>query len=482
MPGTRRASLLVALICLSSSRAFADDPYADYRIPDHHWLSWTASVNGSGSHQRGQGVFGLANNGGFSGQGGSGFSAGYDSDAHQLRYNLVLSLSGSRGYASQQQLQPPSTLDQLRRDRNSTENVSGSMFAGVFPWRAPLGFSASLTPALSLNQSWSSTSGSVSTPPRLSRNASSFVVGRYSAQVNLAVGAGFGRVRDATPIYQAQLLERRLRETGVLSGELSAAARERLASLYTLESSVAFAHERPTKYFWRELERLLREDGALGDGGLDAYSVQRLLEPLAFVGSAARPRGFSVGPQVVLSTQRFHSSQGSEVSQAFYQDDTLVASFDTRSPRRRANDRSDFVFTGFAAEFHRPVGMRWQTDAFTRALLSESGERLNVATGASVSWFIADRWYATTSVGHSAFAPGHGTERRVSSWSFVYAASVDYFLEDAWSLRLATELRQSHDSAYSRSESYFIGISRRLAGLLTAPGLFEPMRLTPPTD
>ena len=135
MPGTRRASLLVALLCLSSSRAFADDPYADYRIPDHHWLSWTASVNGSGNHQRGQGLFGLASNGGFSGQGGSGFSAGYDSDAHQLRYNLVLSLSGSRGYASQQQLQPPSTLDQLRRDRNATENLSGSMFAGVFPSR-----------------------------------------------------------------------------------------------------------------------------------------------------------------------------------------------------------------------------------------------------------------------------------------------------------------------------------------------------------
>src|SRR5206468_4021204 len=231
MPGTRRASLLVALLCLSSSRAFADDPYADYRILDHHWLSWTASVNGSGNHQRGQGLFGLANNGGFSGPGGSGFPAGYDSHAHQLRANLVLTLSRSPGYVSQRQIPPPSTPLQLR-----------------------------------------------------------------------------------------------LRETGVLSGELSAAARERLASLYTLESSVAFAHERPTKYFWRELERLLREDGALGDGGLDAYSVQRLLEPLAFVGSAARPRGFSVGPQIVLSTQRFHSSQGLEVSQAFYQDDTLVAS------------------------------------------------------------------------------------------------------------------------------------------------------------
>src|SRR5262249_28380485 len=60
MPGIRRALLLAASLCLPSA-ALADDPYADYRIPDHHWFSWTAGLNGSGSHQRGQGFGGLLN-------------------------------------------------------------------------------------------------------------------------------------------------------------------------------------------------------------------------------------------------------------------------------------------------------------------------------------------------------------------------------------------------------------------------------------
>src|SRR5262249_37886589 len=151
------ALLLAASLCLPS-RALADDPYADYRIPDHRWFSWTAGINGSGNHQRGQGLFGFGNSGGFSGSGGSSVSAGYDSDALQQRYSLNVSLSGSRGYSSQHAFQPPVTQDQLRRDRSSGENVSGSTSVGAFPWKVPLGFSASLSPALSLNQSWTSTS------------------------------------------------------------------------------------------------------------------------------------------------------------------------------------------------------------------------------------------------------------------------------------------------------------------------------------
>ena len=50
---------------------------------------------------------------------------------------------------------------------------------------------------------------------------------------------------------------------------------------------------------------------------------------------------------------------------------------DAAFTRRRTNYRRDAILTGFSAEYHRPVGMRWQTDAFTRALLTENRDRLD---------------------------------------------------------------------------------------------------------
>jgi hypothetical protein len=483
MPGIRRAALLAASLCVSST-ALADDPYADYRIPDHHWLSWTVAASGGGSHQRGQGsTFGFVNSGSFGGSGGTSISGGYDSDALLRSYSLSVSGNGSRDYSSGEQFDGFSSSEQLRRDQRARETVSASASITTYPWSVPLGLTSSLSHSLSLEQSWTSTSSiaTISQARQRSLTGANDASGRYNVYVTATLGTGLGRIRDATPVYQVQILEQRLLGTGALTRELSTGAREKLAALYTIESSLAFAHQRPTKYFWRELERVLREDGALATGSLDAWSVQRLLEPLAFTGSSARPRGFFVGPLVIVTTQRYHASAGSGYASALFLDDTLAASTASPFTRRRTNQRADAILTGFSAEYHRPVGLHWQTDAFSRAALTESGERLFTNTVASVSWFIADRWVFTTGVGHSGEAPGHRLDRRLSRWAFGYSASLDYFLEDDWSLRLGTDLRQNRDFAYSRSESFSLGVSYRLAGLLSAPGLMETARLTPPS-
>ena len=482
MPSLRRAALLAASLCMSSN-ALADDPYADYRIPDHHWFSWTADARGSGSHQRGQSTyFGLAISGSFGGSGGTAISGGFDSDAFLRSYSLTVSGNGSRNYDSEEHIEGPYSSEQLRRDQRAFERVSAFASITTYPWAVPLGFTSSLSHSLTLDQFWSSNSGvsRVSPPPQRSLTGSNNTSGRYSVYVSATLGTGLGRVRDATPAYQVQILEQRLLGTGALARELSPGAREKLAALYTIESSLAFAHQRPTKYFWRELERLLREDGALATGSLDAWSVQRLLEPLAFTGSAARPRGFFIGPQVVITAQRYHVSQGSGYASALFLDDTLASSSGSPFTRERSNQRSDAILTGLSAEYHRPVGLHWQTDAFTRALITEHGERLFTNTAASVSWFVADRWVASAGVSHSGEAPGQRLERKLTRWTLTGQASLDYFLEDDWSLRLATELRQDHGFGYSRSESLSLGVSYRLAGLLSAPGLMEPARLAPP--
>src|SRR5262249_49937216 len=144
------------------------------------------------------------------------------------------------------------------------------------------------------------------------RNQSEFNSSRdeYDVLLSLDASASWGRVRDATPVYQVEVLEERLRETGTLHQPLSRHAREQLAALYTVEGDVAFAHQRPTKYFWRELERILREDGVLDPGGLDAYAVQRLLEPITITGAiVARTAGYTVGPVFHAVTTQFHSAE-----------------------------------------------------------------------------------------------------------------------------------------------------------------------------
>src|SRR5262249_42499960 len=162
------------------------------------------------------------------------------------------------------------------------------------------------------------------------------------------------------------------------------------------------AHDRPTKYFWGELERLLREDGVLSAGGLDAYSVQRLLEPLSITGrTIARARGYSVGPLVELRSRQFHASSGVGGSSAFYQDDSLLDAIEEPLSRRKTNRREDFVLSGLFVNYHRPIGMHWQADGTSRALVTESGDRVELSTALQGIWLVTDRWLASAFFDHA---------------------------------------------------------------------------------
>ena len=157
-----------------------------------------------------------------------------------------------------------------------------------------------------------------------------------------------------------------------------------------------------------------------------------------------------------------------------------MTSSEFADPRQEDNRRDDFMLSGLAAEYHLPVGLYWQTDASSRALLTESGEQLVLQSGVRVAWMVSDRWYAATSLTHQANAPGRGLERKVQLWDIRHDASLSYFLEDDWALTLGWQLSQKHSpTSYGRSESVSLGVSYRLAGLLGAPGIFDTMRLMP---
>ena len=45
----RRTLLLTSVLCLLPAIACAEDPYADFRVPEHRTFSWFVNSNGSAS-------------------------------------------------------------------------------------------------------------------------------------------------------------------------------------------------------------------------------------------------------------------------------------------------------------------------------------------------------------------------------------------------------------------------------------------------
>ena len=475
----RLALSLIVSLSLAAAPAFADDPYAEYRIPAHHWLSWSGSLSADGSREVNQFPSGRSESSSLSGSGASGIGGGFDSDARSYAYGLELSVDAGR---RAQSTASPEFGDSYVLE-SASESASGSLAFSRYLQTIPIGIAIGSNGAIGPGQRWTTETRRVSNPPGEDRLSYATSVGGYDAFAAVSASLYLGRVRDATPVYQVQVLEQRLLEAGTITHALSPAGRERLAALYTIQFDVAFAHQRPTKYFWQELERILRDDGALAEGGLDAYSVQRLLEPLTIVGSGfvARARGFSFGPQVALTKRWDHSSVQGTSSQSTYDHDTLVTSSEV-SVDRRSNFHDEFILTGLFVDYHRPVGMRWQVDATSRALIPEEGKSIDWTSGAGIHWLVADRWFAAASFRHELFTQGHGSDRRPQWWFVNYGASVNYFLEDAWSFGLGWSGAQTHGYSFDRRDSFSLGVTYQLAGWLTAPAVFAPMRLSPPAN
>ena len=484
MRGIRRALFFSAsLALLPALSSAADDPYADYRIPEHYWRSWTANVAASGNFQRSPYFNGESKSSDLNAVGSTRLTGGFDSDPRATVYELSFGAVGDRTRSESFEHVPfDATVDGTNKVARTSQVLSGFIADRRYPWGSALGISFSASVHAAFQQDWNSSSQIARSANTEAQTNSSWTKGGFDVSSQLTAGLSWGRVRDATPVYQVQVLEQRLLQEGTIQRELSRTARERLASLYTTEAELAFAHDRPTKYFWRELERLLNDDGVLSERGLDAYAVQRLLEPLTIrAGVLLRARGLSVGPEVVMFQRQSHSSYGATSSNALYQNGTLVTASEMIAPRTETNDRSDFIYSGVTVEYHEPFGPRWQVDGTSQALVTESGRQFVLQTGLQGVWLVADRWYADAKFLHNLEAPGSGWDRKPESWSLVYGASLSYFLEDDWALTLSATQQQSHyTNAYWRREMFSLGISYRFSGYLNAPGLFEPMRLSPP--
>lgn len=311
-----------------------------------------------------------------------------------------------------------------------------------------------------------------------------------------AVELGYGRVRDVTGIYLARVVEARLLDAGALTRALSHETRQKLADLFVVADLYDDLRSRPGRAIWAEVERILRDDGALAAGGLDAASAARAGETLLFPLSRGRRldglptalgvryRGAHAGP--LLRADHFRSTRVSNIRtrRQYWLADSLVdASDGTRGAS--AGDSQDEARAGFAASVYRPLGLRWQVQAETEvtAPLRRQEDGFELRTNARAAWAVADRWYAMTEWTHNRRLdqPSKGGNATADNWSTSLVASLAYEVDDHVQVSVTAYQRQERGGgtlafqaptqrSFERYHYVGFGLTYRFAGRFFAPG------------
>ena len=490
-----RAAIALALLLAMPARA---DEFSEFRIPEHRLLSWTGDVSSRlRTGRSGGGAFsqsyGYAN-----GLVATGMQWIDDSDASRTRCSFSGNVEGTRQHADQLQTYVSQVASSQSHSSTGSKSIRESWAASIeqrgYPWRAPVGWQAGVSGSGNCAQGWDHRTSrdnysapSIGRSTEVYREHSSQWVYAYTAAADL--GFGYGRVRDATGVLDARVFEERLLGAGAIARPLSPQARQRLAALAYTQYAFVVARDRGAKDLWRAIEQILREDGALPEGAPGLVATSRAVEPylgayrqIALATSpVARQAGGFVG---VVATGRhqnsFYRADLSSSRQSF-RDDTLAFDETDFLPGHGQSEQ-DLFLAGVRAEYHRPLGMRWQLDASQQLSVPLQRQRdgMELDGSAQLTWIVAERWLAQGFVNHQRLidrAGGPGAALASDSWAISYGASASFYLEDRVQLRLGVDERQqarNSGSASDRALNFVLGVTYRIAGRLAVPGFASP--------
>jgi hypothetical protein len=299
----------------------------------------------------------------------------------------------------------------------------------------------------------------------------------YAYFVRVGLRTGYGRVRDATGVFQALLLAERLERDRLLAQPLSDAARARLAALFYRASDYGIVHDLPAKVFWRDVERILVEDGALAAAGLDAFATLHGLDPVGPIADFRRAAGWFVGPALEYAHENTFERATNRSRHRAEEDGVILTDVETFASLRpeRASDR---LLAGFAAQLHRPLGPRTQLDLTGRAMFDV--ENADLATQAEAQGafghLVGERWFASGQLGYL-----RRIERELfqaDEWRMDFRTGFDYYLEDRWRLGLSAfglYVAAPGVSGHTRILGVQLGLGYGSASA-EAPGLADPLR------
>lgn len=489
MLGIPLARIAALHLMFVASPAFADDPYADFRIPDSQGFRWLVNGDFSRRSRALSRTGGEAQISSYAPSLSTELSGFHDTEAKSWNLFLISGFRAAREHGrSANRTFGLSTFEGKQRDDSQSISVSLNQSWYPGPSRCFLSTSAFVRGDFSQHvttadqQSRGAIGESRSSELNAARN--------YGERSTWTLGVGGGRVRFVYGVYDAWDIERRLQANGRLLKPLSPEARIRLAQLSYAGGGFRYAHERSSKYYWREVERILHEDGALRSESLDAYALGRLFENVLPGRTLSRERGISVMFSGSLDSDHGHSDFDDVSTFLSFVADTLVSSFSDRQSQRFRTDRDEFL-GGLDVNFQRPVGQRWQFGVRSSARYGAGRKRTTrFTTLAQAGWANADRWSATSSIQYFATSSRLSGVGYPPRWSFNWDNTLDYQIEDAWVLSLNYRAGQdqarfqnstSSRSEYIRNSSISLGFTYRPAGRFAMPALGIAEHLVPGT-
>lgn len=499
-----RPPVVAALVIAASATALpaaaiTASRYVDFRIPESR-LSWLDGGVGA-SYRSASFREGLDRDEGRMTLGHLSLQGGWLLDSERRRYEVsawtsadLQRIEHSRRVTLPNVLPTPpvvSSMVEERVDRTANERlfVAGEArhYVGSLPLATLLGAGVTLDHVRFASTTTHQRLDRDSTSARRFEASSERDVDDLRVQPSVRAGLGVGRVRDATGVFLAELLEQRLRRAGVIRGPLPRSARRRLAALYYLRPHYGRVHERPDRFFWRDVERILRDEGLL-EHGWEAFDLMRANEgygPRLDRGTFVRPAGWFVGPSVVV--QGAYRRQVEELggTRRDFVDDSLVHESSHRVRRTHTERPRTELLLAAEAELHLPLSSRVQLDLATQWVAPERDFPLayGESSSGSIQVLVADRW-AMAATAHHQFSTGGGAPRR---WASRYGVVVAWYLEDRLKMDLAAnEVHHRDDPAGGfvrerRGVEVRLRLGYRFLGRLEAPGLMPPLTLLPST-
>jgi hypothetical protein len=487
------SAVALSVAVVMTARPLGASEFSDFRIPENRWYSIGASAQLIGGTFRDQSAFFSERSS--SADGHFGFGAVWALDADDRVYTLRAAGvvgAGSRSRDRSEDLSaffPPGFAG--RNVEESDDDLrSDAWFAQIearqYPFAVPLAFGIGGQAQIG-NQHQDEEvfashvfgdAGSVS-ETRLDRESNAL---HYEHFLTGFASIGWGRVRNATGVFEALLLERRLRHDGAITRALSAQARGRIAALYYLRPRFGVAHDRPDRFFWREVERVLRDDGALEGDALSAFDLFRVAEGyIAPAAATSRFTGLYLGGIVQIVGARLFDRATVRARNRIFLDDTLTSDFTVEESIRTGGARED-IRVGGEARLELPLSERWQVSAAGSLVTPprDFGESIFGSSEASATCFVADRWGVSGRAAYRRIIREPSSIGRVAEWGTAYGGEVQFYAEDRLTLRLGIQageqsIRYAQFRDYSRALGFYFDVGYGFGGL-RAPGLIEPVR------
>ena len=470
----RRVVPGLILLALPSA-AFAADEFSGFRIPANSFVDWALASSANGQWSRHSAGLDHMTQTDWRGSVSSSFTRWSENDAHSSLWSGSLSSLGAGASSSSFGIEA-SYFSPLRyevtkdsNEREATEQASLATTQTWYPGNGLLGVTGGVQGEWSDAQGWRSSSQlrrSNLDPTEPIKRLTSSTEFSYFSRGAVSAGLSIGRVRNATGVFEARVLEDRLRALGALTRPLSSHGRQRLADLMYAHRDVARVSARPAEPVMDALERILFEDGALRDSILTGAELFRVTDPIFYRGGSpsyvapdglpaspiARLSGWCIGMVVTNSHSRL--SQRSQYAESSI---PYVGGVPEPEPEYRTGysfkNTHDATFMEAQGAYHHPCGMRAQWDAASAFATPIGGGERGFDFGLSVRWadILADRWLGSIGLTQNRTVRRAKDRTTLSDdWNAGVAMSAEYLIVD----RLGIGLRISESWVKYRSDIF----------------------------